>query len=210
MSIAKAFTRVRFLRPTGYLTIANATELPDRSIQYKMCYPNYEVRNSFLRSIAKHLIGYDEPFNEYVDSLMQALATDNMPQFISVLQTVFASIPYELDPTSKRSRKEQIRKAVNYESHYQTVLYAMLKVTGMQVSAEERTNRGRIDLVIEDTKSIYLFEMKVDKPAKEAIEQIKQKGYAEKYRLANKKTFLVGLSFSSNERNIADYEVEEV
>ena len=57
---------------------------------------------------------------------------------------------------------------------------------------------------------IYLFEMKVDKPAKEAIAQIKSCGYADKYRLANKKLTLVGLSFSSAERNVTEYAVEEI
>ena len=52
--------------------------------------------------------------------------------------------------------------------------------------------------------------MKVDKPTNVTIEQIKQRGYAEKYRLSNKKLKLVGLSFSSTERNITQYDVEEV
>ena len=52
--------------------------------------------------------------------------------------------------------------------------------------------------------------MKVDKPADEAIAQIRKKGYAEKYRLQNKRLMLVGLSLSSSERNISEYAVAEV
>ncbi len=195
---------VPLLYSTGYITISNVIAQPDNTSQYEMCYPNFEVQNSFLRSVIRLFIGYDEPVSEYLNDLKQALDSQDMKQFVSVLQTIFAAIPYELEATVKRSSKGK-----GYESHYQTVIYAILKVTGMQVSAEERTNRGRIDLVAESAKSIYIFEMKVDKPAKEAIEQIKQKGYGEKYRLANKKIFLVGLSFSSTERNITEYEVEE-
>jgi len=189
---------------TGYITIKDVTPMPDGSYQYAMGYPNYEVRNSFLRNILKHYTGYKQIVTAYLNNLLQALQTDDIAQLIAFFKTLFASITYDLHPT-----ESQVAGGWTYEVCYQNVLYAILKVTGMQVSAEERTNRGRIDLVAESPKSIYIFEMKVDKPAKEAIEQIKQKGYAEKYRLANKKIFLVGLSFSSEERNIADYEVEE-
>ena len=189
---------------TGYITIGNVTRQPDLSYKYEMRYPNYEVRNSFFRSIISYFIGQQQSVNPYLEKLLQALATGNMPQFIAVLQTVFASIPYEIDPT-----EEHIRKGANYEAHYHSVLYAMLKVTGMQVSAEERTNRGRIDLVIETANAIYIFEMKVNKPAKDAILQIREKGYADKYRMEGKRLILVGLSFSRQDRNITEFAVEE-
>ena len=192
---------ISLLYNTGYITIDSVEKMPDMSYQYEMCYPNYEVRSAFLGSVAKHFTGYGKPINVYVDALRQAIAAEDVGLFIETLQTLFASIPYDLEPSSRQ---------IKSEAHYQSILYAVLKVTGMQISAEERTNKGRVDLVIEGKDAIYLFEMKVDKPASDAIEQIKKRGYAEKYRLSDKKLRLVGLSFSSAERNISQHQIEEI
>ena len=94
-----------------------------------------------------------------------------------------------------------------------------MRVTGFRVNTEDRTNLGRIDLVLESDTDVYLFELKVNSSATAALEQIKEKKYYEKYlhipvvkadSSAEKAVHIIGLNLSLEERNITEYLVERV
>ncbi len=55
---------------------------------------------------------------------------------------------------------------------------------------------------------MYIIEFKVDQPGK-AMEQIKAKGYHEKYLNIGRDIYLVGISFDSGQKNITDFEWEK-
>ena len=76
---------------------------------------------------------------------------------------------------------------------------------GMKVRAEEQTNVGRIDLVLELEKIIYIFEFKIDQRVKQALQQIETKKYKEKYITLKKEIGAVGVAFNSKTRNISDW-----
>jgi len=184
---------------TGYLTISEIKQRRPMEFDYLLDYPNDEVRISFLEQFVDDAFPKGTNARNYVYILSNCLNSDDLSQFIESIQTFFAGIPYDI-----QSPKREV------EAYYQSLIYCICKLVGYETYAEERTNKGRIDLVVEGTNSIYIFEMKVDKPATEAIKQIKKRGYLEKFRLANKQLTLVGLSFSSSERNVTEYEVEVV
>jgi hypothetical protein len=58
--------------------------------------------------------------------------------------------------------------------------------------------------------NIYIFEFKVVEliPDGHALQQIKEKGYADKYRTQGVSIHLIGVTFSSKKRNIIAFEVE--
>ena len=64
-------------------------------------------------------------------------------------------------------------------------------------------------MVIDLPNDIYIIEFKLDKPAAEAMEQIKGKEYAGKYVLSGKRITLIGISFSAEKRTIVEELVEE-
>ncbi|MBQ8126753.1 MAG: PD-(D/E)XK nuclease domain-containing protein, partial [Kiritimatiellae bacterium] len=74
---------------------------------------------------------------------------------------------------------------------------------------EVQTNEWRIDLVAKTPGDIYIVEFKLDRPAAEAMEQIKGRDYAGKYALDGRRVTLVGISFSSEKRTIVEELVEE-
>lgn len=80
---------------------------------------------------------------------------------------------------------------------------------GLYIDAEVMTNDRRIDAVIQLEDHIYLFEFKIDKSAKKALKQIKDKKYYQKYLLENKPITLVGANFSTKMRNIDGWKFEE-
>ena len=96
-----------------------------------------------------------------------------------------------------------------YEGYYASVLYAFLSALGFYSKAEDPTNRGRIDLTLITDTTIYIFEFKVDSK-EDAIEQIKEMKYYEKYQADNKDVYLIGINFSSDERNISDFQTEKI
>ena len=87
---------------------------------------------------------------------------------------------------------------------WQTIVYVILKSVGFGVNAEVLTNEGRIDMTCETPSGIWLIEFKLDRPAEEALEQIDERNYAEKYDFAGKKVTKLGISFSSEKRTIVD------
>jgi len=108
-------------------------------------------------------------------------------------QLIYNLIPYELHMPG--------------EKYYQNIFYLVFTLIGLQLHAEVHTNRGRIDAVIEGKDWILIFELKVDKSAQEALEQIKKKGYAEPYMSQQKTIYLIGLNFNAAERNVGEYVV---
>ena len=81
------------------------------------------------------------------------------------------------------------------------------------MTAEDTTSHGRIDMTVKLDNRAYIFEFKVvdiDKTPGTALEQIKQKGYAEKYRAGMAEIYLIGIEFDRDERNIVTFEWEQL
>ena len=118
-----------------------------------------------------------------------------MPKFLKALKSFFSDIPYDL--TDRQN-----------EQMWQAIVYVVLRSIGVNVNGEVKTNDGRIDMVVDLPDDVYIIEFKLDRPAAEAIEQIKGKDYAGKYALSNRRITLIGISFSSEKRTIVEDAVE--
>ena len=98
------------------------------------------------------------------------------------------------------------------ERTFHLIFHSYLVALGGRAYAEDAGRIGRADEVYERERAIYVFELKVDKSADEALRQIKEKGYADKYmeraRKEGKRIILIGVDFSSEERRITDYREE--
>ena len=95
------------------------------------------------------------------------------------------------------------------EQMWQTIVYVVLRSIGVNVNGEVKTHDGRMDMVVDLPNDIYIVEFKLDRPAAEAMEQIKGKEYAGKFALSKKRITLVGISFSSERRTIVEDLVDE-
>ena len=81
---------------------------------------------------------------------------------------------------------------------------------GQFVQTEVYCATGRADCVITTADSIYIFEFKLsgNGSAEDALNQIKEKRYAEKYLVDGKKIVLIGAGFDEVTRTIRDWKVE--
>ena len=88
------------------------------------------------------------------------------------------------------------------------MIYTYLQSLGLDIIGEDVTSRGRIDLTIKINNLIYILEFKVGND--DALIQIKQKKYHEKYMNENKEIYLIGINFDEKDRNISKFEWEKV
>ena len=182
---------------TGYLTIEKAFETP-RGMKYQLKIPNKEVELSLIGTIADFLSRVDKA-EIYKDSIYEALLQANFSEFEKQLKSLFASIPYNNFTGAK---------LYEYEGYYASVFYAYVKSLGVEVIGEDVTNKGRIDITLKMPDSIFIFEFKTD--GEGALQQIKDKRYYEKYVSLQKPIYLVGIEFSSAERNVVKVDWERV
>ena len=182
---------VTLLYQTGYLTIKSFRQ-SGTVRRFDLCFPNLEVENSFLTSLAPVYAGIDaDRSTNYQFAAGDALVAGDAEKFVKVLKNFFANIPYSL--TDRQN-----------EQMWQAIVYVILKSVGFGVNAEVLTNEGRIDMTCETPAGIWLIEFKLDRPADEALAQIDERNYAEKYDFAGKAVRKLGISFSSEKRTIVD------
>ena len=179
------------LYQSGYMTIKDYQ--PDRRM-FTLGFPNGEVRTGFADCLYQHVTqSKPSDYNRsvFLDAYYDFRDDDDLSSFMEAIKAFLASVPYHLDNGN--------------EHHYHALLYTLLTAFGADVVAEEPTAKGRADLVLRMPTTIYIMEIKYDGSATEALEQIKKKGYADKYRLDGRPVVKVGVNFSGQERNITEW-----
>ncbi len=177
---------------SGYLTIKGY----DKTFGlYRLGFPNKEVEEGFI----KYLLPYYTPVSPVdttfeIKKFAREVYDGNYDAFLRRLQSFFADTPYEL-----------VR---NLELHYQNVLFIVFKLLGFYVKAEYHTSEGRIDLILQTDRFIYVMEFKLNGTAEEALRQIDDKGYALPFASDPRTLFRIGINFSAQTRNIEKWLVE--
>ncbi|MEZ4658973.1 MAG: AAA family ATPase [Caldilineaceae bacterium] len=179
---------------TGYLTI-KAIHNSFLGATYHLGYPNYEVAQSFQQYLLADYLeqSVDRVSATLLHNLQRALATREIESFITIFQSVFASIPSHL--------------FLPQEAYYHSVVYLVLKVLGFTVHAEWPTNLGRLDAVLELADTVYLLEFKMSS-GEIALQQIREKQYAQSFLGGSKMVILLGIAFDKESRNITDWQHE--
>lgn len=182
------------LYQSGYLTIK---EYNHKLRMYRLGFPNEEVRQGFSESLYRY---YAPTMMGELDSVVykyreKVLLEDDIKAFLPYLQTFYDKFPYTI--------------INNNERHYQAVMFTIFSMLGADVKVEEPTPDGRIDMVLKTDTAIYVFELKYNKSADVAIQQIKQKDYAKIYVGDGRKIVKVGLNFSEDRRSLENWKVED-
>ncbi|MCP4398265.1 MAG: ATP-binding protein [bacterium] len=175
---------------TGYLTIS---DVQDRI--YTLDYPNQEVKSAFTESLLFSLAeNVGEGISSHVLRLAGYLQAEDFETFFETMTAIFASIPYDIEP--KRD-----------EAYFHTLFYLMMTASGADARSSVLTCKGRIDLAVFFPDKVYVIEFKCNQNADTAIQQIQDKGYAEKYRRSEEKIILIGINFSTEKKNLAEWKI---
>ena len=185
---------------TGYLTIAGEENLGGESL-YRLGYPNREVRQSLNERLLRYLVHDTSRQTENSIRLEELLAANDFAGLKTLFQAFYASIPYEWYTNNDIAR---------YEGYCASVFYSYFAGLGLDITVEDSTSHGRLDMAVRFNANVYLFELKVVEMAGEgaAMAQLKERRYAEKYRGTGEPIHLVAVEFSRDSRNVVAFEVE--
>ena len=183
---------------TGYLTIRRVEPRGGR-MYYRLGYPNREVRQSLNESLLNHLTGNPSRRVEQSVQLYDLLLANDFAGLERLFKAFFAGIPYQW-----HTRND----IADYEGYYASVFYSCFAALGLDVRVEDSSSGGRLDMAVVFNGHVYLFEFKVAESAVEgaAMAQLREKGYAEKYRGRGQPIYLIAVEFSKETRTVAAFE----
>ncbi|EHQ53486.1 hypothetical protein ECTPHS_12490 [Ectothiorhodospira sp. PHS-1] len=183
---------------TGYLTVHKVEQPMTGYWLYTLGYPNREVEASLNQALLPAL-GMPRAAQQRI-SLFRALQAHDLPTLETHFKALFAGLPHDW------YRNNPIAQ---YEGHYASVFYSHLAALGLAITVEDAGNTGRVDMTVDFNGHIYLFEFKVVEqvPEGRALQQLQDKGYADKYRGQGKPIHLIGVEFSREQRQIIAFDV---
>jgi hypothetical protein len=184
----------------GYLTI-DYQEMQGEDILYRLRYPNREVRQSLHNSLLDTLVQSRRVRLNNRIRLYELLAAHDLNALRALFTAFFASIPndwYRNNPIAQ------------YEGYYASVFYSYFAALGLDITVEDSSNHGRLDMAVRFQNRIYLFEFKVVElvPQGKALAQLVARNYAAKYLDSGNAITLIGVEFSKETRNIVAFDVE--
>lgn len=187
---------------TGYLTIKKEENLGGQYF-YNLGYPNREVAQSLNESILSVLVQDKSQQAIHTGQLYRLLSANDFAGLKALFHSFFASIPHHW------YNNNDIQ---NYEGYYASVFYSYFASLGLDITVEDCTNLGRMDMTLRFNKQVYIFEFKVVElsPEGKALQQIKEQQYADKYRGLKQPIYLLGIEFNKTQRNIVRFDWEAV
>ena len=186
-------TIVPLLYQSGYVTI-KGYDKPTRL--YQLALPNQEIRVGLYGSLLPHyLTDKSAKANTTIAKMSVLVKKGDMDAAFCLLNDFLETVPY-CDNT-------------HYEGHWQQTLYIMFALlTNYRIIVESHTAKGRIDITMETSDTIYVMELKFNKSAEEALAQIEAKHYADAFKMSGKKVVKIGLNFSvKDEVNCLEWKV---
>ncbi len=190
---------------TGYLTIT-AEETVEDTTFYTLDYPNQEVRKSLNDGLLEHLGQRGEDVVAWGRQLCGHLESGDFEGFGDELRSFYAGVPYQWHTSGELAR---------YEAWYGGLLYACFRSNGVDLRVEDASSRGRADMVVFRGGQVFVLEFKMAAEGEDgeaaldaALAQIRERGYAEKYRDRGEPIHLVGIAFGREERNLLGVRAE--
>lgn len=185
-------TPLPLLFQSGYLTIK---EFNDEFREYTLDFPNSEVEEGFVNYLSRYYTRTESHSSSngqfFVSNFVREIRAGNTDSFMQRLDTFLADGDYQI--------------AGDSELYFQNVMYIVFKMLGFYTQVERHTSNGRVDVILQTPDYVYIFELKLDGTAKEALEQIENKGYAAPFALDERKVIKVGANFCSETRHFKEW-----
>jgi hypothetical protein len=178
---------------TGYLTIKGTEE--KKMTRYFLDFPNLEVELAFEAYLLDEYSSVNkENVAVFATDIAIMLENGDIDGTMKKMKSFFDNIPCDIQ--------------IESEKYYQTIFFIIFRLVGLFIEAEARTSTGRIDAVAQTEKYVYIFEFKLNRSAAEALRQIHDKAYYQKFLNSGREIILIGAKFSTKKHNIADWQTE--
>jgi hypothetical protein len=179
---------------TGYLTIKATTQVMERT-RYFLDFPNKEVEAAFEAYLLNEYSGVKKENVEILATdIAGLLNVGEINEALKKMKSFFDNIPCDIQ--------------IESEKYYQTIFFIIFRLIGLFIEAEARTSIGRIDAVAQTEKYVYIFEFKLNRSSAEALKQIHDKEYYQKFLNSGREIILIGAKFSTKKHNIVDWKTE--
>ena len=147
---------------------------------YQLDIPNKEVRIGLMRSLLPNYVQRPAELNTLV---AEKIYNGDMDGALVLMRTVLSTIPY--------------CENTHYEGHYQQLLYVIFTLIG-----------NYVDMVMRTPTTLYVVELKLNKTADTALEQIHLRNYPERFALCGLPIVKVGINFDTEKRTLGDWVIE--
>ena len=182
------------LYQSGYITIKDYDR---ETTLYTLDFPNKEIKVGLFQSLLPNYIEgmYAQNGGVTIARMSALIRKKQMDEALQLLQTFLGTVPY--------------CNVTNYEGHYQQMLFIIFSLlTNFVVDVEVHTPKGRVDIVLLTQTELYIIELKLNKDAQNAMQQINLKNYRQRFALSGKPITKVGINFDSTQGNITDWVIE--
>ena len=183
---------------SGYLTIKETIQ-KGLEYRYLLDFPNDEVRNGFVEMLARNFFDQKKvgSMSSCVERMVDALREGDLDLVQKLFTAFLAETPYCMRPKKERE----------FYFHY-TFYLLMRLISCYTVYTEKQLSEGRADCIVETDGYVCIFEFKLDGTSEEALQQIRDRGYAKAYEADQRPIYIIGVSFSSKTETIEDWKQE--
>ena len=189
------------LYQSGYLTIKDY----DRETEtFVLSLPNKEVRTGLINGLIPTYIGLDSSIvrNGFALNLCRFLKKGDIDKAMAELKSFLAGIPYV------EGFKKKLESVSNYEGFYEYTFWLIFNMLNFYARTQVKCAQGRIDIVLQMPDTTYVFELKVNGTAQEALDQINSKNYALPYDTEGRRVVKIGIQFDRDTMTVGEYVVE--
>lgn len=190
------------LYQSGYLTIKGYDPM---TRGYYLGIPNKEVRAGLMENLLPLYTNLSDGTSlGFAAKFYRALLSYDIDKAMELMKSYFAAIPYP------EGGKDILADMQKNEYYYETLFYVVLSMMNIAVLTQVKSCRGRADAVMFSPTAIFVFEIKIDKTAKEALMQIDEKGYMVPFEADERKLVKIGISFSTQTRTVKEWDYEVI
>ena len=189
------------LYQSGYLTIKDYDRETD---SYVLTIPNKEVRVGFVEGllpIYAGLRGSDVQVG-FAMKFWRALKQGDIDLAMSEMKAFLAGVPYV------EGFQKKLEEVKNYEGFYEYTFYLIFNMLNVYARTQVKCAGGRTDFVVQMPDTTYVFELKVNGTAQEALDQINSRGYALPYHTDGRRIVKVGVQFDRDTMTVGEYRIE--
>ena len=182
------------LYQSGYVTIKDYDR---ETTLYTLDIPNKEIKVGLYDNLLPYYLDgmYAQQSGVTIARMSALIRRNKMDDALHLLQDFLGTVPY--------------CNVANYEGHYQQMLFIIFSLlTNFLVDVEVHTPKGRVDIVLLTQTDLYIIELKLNKDAQAAMQQINLKNYRQRFALSGKPITKVGINFDSTQGNITDWVIE--
>ena len=189
------------LYQSGYLTIKDYDRQTDSFI---LAIPNNEVRVGLIYGLIPSYcgLGGSQVQDGFALKFYRSMLKNDIHAAMQEMKAFLAGIPYV------EGFQKKLAEVKNYEGFYEYTFWLIFNMLNMYAQTQVKCAGGKIDFVVRMPDTTYVFELKVNGTAQEALDQINSKGYALPYETEGRALVKVGVQFDRDTMTVGEYLVQ--